>query len=192
VQDRQGSRFRVRPLGRVRSVGDRDHPIGSEQLAELGHCLIRDEPAGRWLPANQPDRNAPRQGGKDHLLLSTGDAATFPTFTVARAAGSGIIDGLVRNVGLDVSDPVPQTVGGVSGRAVDVSIPADAVGPTRLFDLAELADTFGEEPGTKAHVIEVEVGEDTVMIVYDATPAEYPAFQETAEAIISSLSFGSP
>jgi hypothetical protein len=132
----------------------------------------------------------------DNLWVSTGNDTLSENLVVARVAGGGVIDALRRTSGLDVGTPLASTVGGFAGRSLDVAVPASAPGPTHLFDGADPVvghlDSFGLAPGSQGRVIELKVGDSTIMIEFDAPTGEYPRFLIIAEGVVSSLRFVSP
>jgi hypothetical protein len=132
----------------------------------------------------------------DNLWISTGNDLLSEDLVLARVAGGGVINALRRTSGLDAGTPISRTVGGFAGSSVDVAVPASAPGPTRLFDGADPVvghlDSFGLSPGSQARVIELKVGDSTIMILFDAPTGEYPTFLPAAEAIVSTIRFVSP
>jgi hypothetical protein len=144
-----------------------------------------------------PDGLVTQSEGTDNLVLSTSLDPTASEVAVIRVMRSDIIDTIIRiNVALVLGTPVPETVAGLAGRAVDIGLPAGSEEPVRLFDTADAVEgrpgTWGMWAGRQERLIELKVGDSTIVVAYDAKAAEYPAFQKIAESIISSISFVSP
>jgi hypothetical protein len=137
----------------------------------------------------------------ENVWLATGYNLGAPEFNVLRADETGVIDRLAKDKRATSSRPVAVTVGGIKGRAIDLSVAADAYAPQvrNLYSSDALVVTGLNEagwyvyvlPGFKARVIELMVGTYPVLIFWQARADQYADFSKIAEQILSSIEFPS-
>ena len=160
---------------------------GTYHVTEMSPAFTITVPAGFTL----------RVHTSDTFYVTTGPSANAPEFAVILPFGHyGVIKALEGSSTFKVSAPVAVKVGGLDGRAIDLELPKLSSKATpapdwqlALFQRASDGELWFVEPDRKIHLIELTAGDGTVVITYDASTAEYAAFEQLVEPMIASIVF---
>jgi hypothetical protein len=126
------------------------------------------------------------------LSLTNGTSANAPEIAIIRVDSAAIFDQILKIPNLVFGKPTTENVAGITGRAVDLDVPAAYFGTADIVQIPDGEGFFGFIAGTKAHLIEVTAAGRPMLVLYDAQVAAYPGLAKAAKTVLASIKFIAP
>jgi hypothetical protein len=205
-----GSPERDSPSARSRPTSQTDEP-GPRHIHDGGVRALRLLPRGQGLGYEQPREKGSLlhlQQGLRRIRQRAGAVLTFvdvrtifdakePTEDNIHPAPKDLLAWFRHHPRLDISNPVPTTVGGVPAERFDVSV--TSLAEERLDECPDCLPVFGlryEEPisvvkGFDQLIVLVEgSGGETVAIILYAPPDRFDEYLSKAQGVLNTVSWG--